>query len=180
MCVLDSTDASGWSEHAKPQTKDNVRENKELGLVISTPASQKDWNIISESCVFSLSWSPAFSTLTHDLADLSQSILLSTTPPALPDQPPTRKRSSSEDVNTSHPSASSARPHDHVRPAHQRRAFHAHAPSRPHAPRGGFWRRVLWILHRWRTLVQGSSGGERRMMGLENMEADCEDCFRPG
>lgn len=114
-----------------------------------------------------------FPTLTHNLA---KPINLSTTPSVRPDQSPTQTRPS-EDVNTNDPSAWSARPHGHLRPAHQRHVFHAHPPPRPHAPRGGFWGRALWILHRWWALVQGSTGEERQEWDPETA-VDCEDYFR--
>lgn len=50
---FDNAETSGWYEHTKSQTKDNVRERtKNLRLDISTTASQKNCDIVFERCIF--------------------------------------------------------------------------------------------------------------------------------
>lgn len=156
--MISCENSSGWSEHARTQTKDNVRERtKNLPLDISTPASQKDWNIVLQR-----------------LRLLSHSQLLLTTSPSpsinntvgssrsIPNPP-----NISQDVNTNDSSPWSARPYGHLCPAHQRRVFHEHPPPRPNAPRGTSQRRALWILHRRGTLEQDPTGEGRQSWDAE-------------
>lgn len=148
---------------------------------ICTHASQKDWNrYCSRRLHLLLDMVPALLSLSH-------SQLLHTTSPSPStsqqhvglSQPAPNPPNIPQNANTNNPDAWSARPHGHLRPAHQRCVFHAHPPPRPHAPRGGFWGRALWILHRWWALVQGSTGEERQEWDPETA-VDCEDYFRSG